>query len=207
MKSAWNLVGMALWLILIIYLIWMIHDMRSRRLRLLVTEKKSFTWNNFTKSAIELVIFVLAFWGMTYATFFQDVNKLDKSAVTTSYTYKPLVLRYAQRSHYVTVSNTDGRKPVQVYTFYLQGGKYEVTSNDATISYGANPLNVSASAYKWNKEWLKHLDVRNQKAWVGIITTTYKKNFINGIGLHAGRQANRYSLIRIPDKSFMKTTD
>ncbi|AQW21415.1 hypothetical protein PL11_005445 [Lentilactobacillus curieae] len=207
MKSAWNLVGMGLWLLLVIYLVWMIHDMRSRRLKLIVTEKKSFSWPNFTRSAIELVVFLLALWGMTYATIFQDVAKLNKDAVKTTYTYKPLVLQYAERSHYVTVSQTSGRKPMQTYSYYIDGGKYEVNSSDATISYGKNPLNVSAEAYKWNKEWLKHLDVRYQRAWVGTVTTTYKKNFMNGIGLHAGRQANRFSLIRVPDKSFMKTDE
>ncbi|WP_283680134.1 LVIS_2131 family protein [Lentilactobacillus sp. Marseille-Q4993] len=204
MKSAWNLVGMGLWLILIVYLIWMIHDMRARRLKLIVTQKKTFTWENFTRSAIELVVFLLALWGMSYATFFQDVAKLNKNAVTTSYEYKPLILQYGENSHYVTISNSKGRKPIQTYTYYVDGGKFEVFSSDATISYGKNPLSVPAEAYKWNKEWLTHLDSRYQNAWVGTVTTTYKKNFINGIGLHAGRQANRFNLIRIPDKSFMK---
>ncbi len=40
MKSAWNLVGMALWLLLIVYFAYIIHDMRARRLRLIVTEKR-----------------------------------------------------------------------------------------------------------------------------------------------------------------------
>lgn len=63
MKSAWNLVGMGLWLLLIVYFAYIIHDMRARRLRLIVTEKKSFTWHNFWISFGELAIFLLFLWG------------------------------------------------------------------------------------------------------------------------------------------------
>ncbi|WP_375686568.1 LVIS_2131 family protein [Lentilactobacillus kefiri] len=204
MKSAWNLVGMALWLLLIVYFAYIIHDMRARRLRLIVTEKKSFTWRNFWISFGELAAFLLFLWGMSYSTFFLDVKKMDQSRITTSYTYKPLIIRYRDdQSDYVTVQNGTGRKPIQNYTFYVDGGKYLVNSTNATVVYGKSNLNIRAETYKWNKEWLNHLDTRYQKAWVATVTTTYKKNLFNGIGLHAGRQADRFSLIRIPDKSFM----
>lgn len=205
MKSAWNLVGMGLWLILFIYFIWMIYNMRGRRLRLIVTQKKGFTWQNFGISMAELIVFLLVFWGMSYTTFFQDVRKLNKNNVRMSYTYKPLIVQYqADQSDYVTVKNGNGRKPIQRYTYYVEGRKYEDDSLNATVVSGESNLNVQAQAYKWNKEWLNHLDQRYQHAWVGTVTTTYKKNFFNGIGLHAGRQADRFSLIRIPDRSFMK---
>ena len=208
MKSAWNLVGMALWLLLIVYFAYIIHDMRARRLRLIVTEKKSFTWRNFWISFGELAAFLLFLWGMSYSTFFLDVKKMDQSRITTSYTYKPLIIRYRDdQSDYVTVQNGTGRKPIQNYTFYVDGGKYLVNSTNATVVYGKSNLNIQAETYKWNKEWLNHLDTRYQKAWVATVTTTYKKNLFNGIGLHAGRQADRFSLIRIPDKSFMDVVD
>ncbi|MEY2348275.1 LVIS_2131 family protein [Lentilactobacillus buchneri] len=204
MKSAWNLVGMALWLLLICYFAYIIHDMRARRLRLIVTEKKSFTWRNFWISCSEVAIFLLFLWGMSYTTFFQDVKKLDTNRTTTSYAYKPLIIRYrSDQSDYVTVRNDNGRKPIQNYTYYVNGGKYLVNSTNATVVYGKSNLNVQAETYKWNKEYLDHLDTRYQHAWVATVTTTYKKNFFNGIGLHAGRRADRFSLIRIPDKSFM----
>lgn len=204
MKSAWNLVGMALWLLLIVYFAYIIHDMRARRLRLIVTEKKSFTWRNFWISFGEMIVFLLFLWGMSYSTFFLDVKKMDQSRITTSYSYKPLIIRYRDdQSDYVTVQNGTGRKPIQNYTFYVDGGKYLVNSTNATVVYGKSNLNIQAETYKWNKEWLNHLDTRYQKAWVATVTTTYKKNLFNGIGLHAGRQADRFSLIRIPDKSFM----
>lgn len=204
MKSTWNLIGMALWLILLIYLIWMVHDMRSRRLKVIVQEKKAFTWQNFWISCGELIVFLLVFWGMSYTTFFQDVKKLNPNAVRVSYSYKPLIIRYkTDQSDYVTVNNGNGRKPIQRYTYYVEGRKYQTDSTSATVVYGKSNLNVQAEAYKWNKEWLNHLDDRYQHAWVGTVTTTYKKNWFNGIGLHAGRQADRFNLIRIPDKSFM----
>ncbi|KRK47705.1 hypothetical protein GPK34_11385 [Secundilactobacillus kimchicus] len=207
MKSAWNLVGMGLWLLLLVYLVWMVHDMRVRRLRLLVTEKKSYSSRNVMISVVELVIFLLGLWGMGYATFFQDVSALKQSRVTVAYKYEPLVLETGKntrnQSFYVRVKTGTGRTPIQYFTYYTAGEKYQVTSNAATVSDGKNPVNVDASAYKWNTAKLKAMDRTHQKAWVGVIETTYKKNFLNGIGLHAGRLANRFTLIRIPDHSFM----
>jgi hypothetical protein len=116
-----------------------------------------------------------------------------------------LIIQYQNdQSDYVRVKNGVGRNPIQHYTYYVEGRKYQVDSLSATVVYGKSNLNLQAETYKWNKEWLNHLDDRYQKAWVATVTTTYKKNWFNGIGLHAGRQANRFSLIRIPDKTFME---
>lgn len=207
MKSAWNLVGMGLWLLLLIYLIWMVHDMRVRRLKLLVTEKRSWSWRNLMTSVIELAIFLVALWGMGYTTLFQDVSKLDTQRVTISYHYKPLVLEAsgtAGSSDYVSVRTGNGRKPVQYYTYYTAGERDLVTSDNATIASGSHPINITASAYKWDQAKIKQMERNHQKAWVGVVETTYKKNFVNGIGLHAGRLANRFTLIRIPDHSFIR---
>lgn len=101
---------------------------------------------------------------------------MDQNRITTSYSYKPLIIRYrADQSDYVTVSNGNGRKPIQNYTYYVDGGKYMVDSTNATVVYGKSNLNIQAEAYKWNKEWLDHLDTRYQDAWVATVTTTYKK--------------------------------
>ncbi len=90
---------------------------------------------------------------------------MDQSRITTSYTYKPLIIRYRDdQSDYVTVQNGTGRKPIQNYTFYVDGGKYLVNSTNATVVYGKSNLNIQAETYKWNKEWLNHLDTRYQKA-------------------------------------------
>ena len=208
MKSTWNLVGMALWVIIFVYGIWMVHDMRVRRIKMIVTEKRNFSWANFGRSAVELVILLVAFVAMSRVTFFQDVNQLGKSAVDTSYNYEPLVIdSNGDQSYYVQVKNAGDKRPIQQYTYLVNGEKYHVDSLNATIVMGRHNVNVQASAYDWDQKQLNHLDTRYQKAWVGTVTTTYKKNFINGIGLHAGRQANRFNLIRIPDRSFMKTDE
>ncbi|MCH5461802.1 hypothetical protein HC026_06845 [Lactobacillus sp. LC28-10] len=206
MKSAWNLVGMGLWLLLLIYLIWMVHDMRVRRLKLLVTEKRSWSWQNITKSGVELVIFLLGLWGMSYATLFQDVQQLNPNRVTVAYHYKPLVLDTSatNSSDYVTVKTGNGRKPAQYYTFYTEGEKDIVPGDSATVSTGSHPINLVASSYKWDMKKVGQMEKNHQKAWVGVVETTYKKNFLNGIGLHAGRLANRFTLIRVPDHSFVK---
>lgn len=205
MKSAWNLVGMGLWLIVLVTLVWMVHDMRVRRIRLIVKEHRSFSWQNLTISTIELVVWLLFFGGMSYTTFFQNVNQLGNRVSQTT-RYEPLVINTGSTSgsaYYVEVDNSNGKKPVQRYTYLTEGEKYQVSSNDATVSDGKKPINLPASAYKWDEKKVAKYDQRHQKAWVGVIETTYKKSFVNGIGLHAGRLADRFTLIRIPDHSFM----
>jgi len=205
MKSTWNLVGMGVWLLVLIALVWMVHDMRVRRIRLIVKEHHSFSWRNFTISTIELVAWLLVFGGMSYTTFFQNVNHLgDRVSQTTR--YEPLVINTGDgngSSYYVTVNNSKGNKPIQTYTYLTEGEKYQVSSTDATVSDGNKAINLPASAYKWDAKKVTKYDQRHQKAWVGVIETTYKKSFVNGLGLHAGRLADRFTLIRIPDHSFM----
>lgn len=205
MKSTWNLVGMALWLIVLVTLVWMVHDMRVRRIRLIVKEHHSFSWKNFSISTVELVVWLLFFGGMSYTTFFQNVNELG-TRVSQTTRYEPLVINTGSSNgsaYYVSVNNSTGKKPVQTYTYLTEGEKYEVRSTDATVSDGKKAINLPASAYKWDTQKVTKYDQRHQKAWVGVIETTYKKSFVNGIGLHAGRLANRFTLIRIPDHSFM----
>ena len=48
------------------------------------------------------------------------------------------------------------------------------------------------------------MDKKYQRAYVAIYTAFYKKNWQNGIGMHAGHLATRYYLIRVPDQSFIK---
>lgn len=205
MKSTWNLVGMGVWLLILIALVWMVHDMRVRRIQLIVKEHHSFSWRNFTISTIELVAWLLVFGGMSYTTFFQNVNHLgDRVSQTTR--YEPLVINTGDgngSSYYVTVNNSKGNKPIQTYTYLTEGEKYQVSSTDATVSDGNKAINLPASAYKWDAKKVTKYDQRHQKAWVGVIETTYKKSFVNGLGLHAGRLADRFTLIRIPDHSFM----
>lgn len=196
---------MVLWLLVLITLIWMTHDMRVRRLHLIVKEGRSFSWRNLTISTIELVVWLAFFGGMSYTTFFQNVNQLG-SRITQTTRYDPLVLNTGASngsSYYVEVENGEGQKPIQQYTYLTEGERYKVDSTAATVSSGKDPINLPASAYHWNRQQVKKYDSRHQKAWVGVIETTYKKNFVNGIGLHAGRLANRFTLIRIPDHSFM----
>ncbi|KRK95650.1 LVIS_2131 family protein [Levilactobacillus acidifarinae] len=205
MKSTWNLVGMVLWLLVLITLIWMTHDMRVRRIHLIVKEGRSFSWRNFTISTVELVAWLLFFGGMSYTTFFQNVNQLGNRVSQTT-RYEPLVLNTGTgsgSSYYVAVTNNSGQKPIQQYTYLTEGEQYRVDSTAATVATGKNPINLPASAYHWDKQRVARYDQRHQKAWVGVIETTYKKSFVNGIGLHAGRLANRFTLIRIPDHSFM----
>ena len=92
---------------------------------------------------------------------------------------------------------------LQQYIFYIKGKKYTVPSHLATVSYSKDPINVTASALPFSRKELKKEDSRYQQAYVAIYTAKYKNTAVNGPGLHAGRQAKRFYLIRVPDSSFI----
>ena len=118
--------------------------------------------------------------------------------------YKPLVLQpSASQSYYVQVKSTKNRDLSQQYIFYLKGKKYTVPSYLATVSYEKDPINVTASALPFSRKELKKEDSRYQQAYVAIYTAKYKNTAVNGLGLHAGREAKRFYLIRVPDSSFI----
>ncbi|UDM32301.1 LVIS_2131 family protein [Lentilactobacillus laojiaonis] len=204
MQSTWNLIGVFIWLVILIYLIWMIHDIRNRRLKKIVTGNKAFSWKNGLISIGEVLLFLLVVGVMGKITFFQDVNHLSSNRVVTTYTYRPLILETgAQHSYYVKVNNAGKNRPIQKYDYLVNNEKYQVNSYESTIVSGKHDVNIAASAYNWDRNKIKVLNKRYQKAWVATATSTYKKNFINGIGMHAGNKANEFTLIRVPDHSFI----
>lgn len=51
---------------------------------------------------------------------------------------------------------------------------------------------------------LAKYDVKYQKAYVAIYEAKYKNTWQNGLGLHVGRNALKYYLIRVPDATFVR---
>ncbi|WP_201346927.1 LVIS_2131 family protein, partial [Lactobacillus nasalidis] len=181
-----------------------VQNIRRRRLKMIIQRQHKFEWGNFLLSLLEVVSFCLLALGLVKLTFFDDPNLTDSSRITSSVAYKPLVLRpSASQSYYVKVKSTRNSDLSQQYVFYIEGKKYTVPSHLATISYEKDPINVTASALPFSRKALKQEDSRYQQAYVAIYTASYKNTAINGLGLHAGRQAKRFYLIRVPDSSFI----
>lgn len=201
---SWNVLGVALWVGAIVYLVFIVQNIRHRRLKMIIQRQHKFEWGNSLISLLEVVSFCLLTGWLLAVSLFDDPNLTDTSRITSSVTYKPLVLQpSASQSYYVQVKSTKNRDLSQQYIFYLKGKKYTVPSHLATVSYEKDPINVTASALPFSAKELKKEDSRYQQAYVAIYTAEYKNTAANGIGLHAGREAKRFYLIRVPDSSFI----
>lgn len=201
---SWNVLGVALWVGAIVYLVFIVQNIRRRRLKMIIQRQHKFEWGNSIISLLEVVSFCLLIGWLLAISLFDDPNLTDTSRITSSVTYRPLVLQpSASQSYYVQVKSSKNRDLSQQYIFYLKGKKYTVPSHLATVSYSKDPINVTASALPFSRKELKKEDSRYQQAYVAIYTAKYKNTAANGQGLHAGREAKRFYLIRVPDSSFI----
>ena len=201
---SWNVLGVALWVGAIVYLVFIVQNIRRRRLKMIIQHQHKFEWGNSLISLLEVASFCLLTGWLLAVSLFDDPNLTDTSRITSSVTYKPLVLQpSASQSYYVQVKSTKNRDLNQQYIFYLEGKKYTVPNHLATVSYEKDPINVTASALPFSHKELKKEDSRYQQAYVAIYTAKYKNTAANGIGLHAGWEAKRFYLIRVPDSSFI----
>ncbi|KRM12424.1 LVIS_2131 family protein [Paucilactobacillus suebicus] len=205
MLTGWNWIGALLWIVAIVYLIFVIHFIRVRQLRLIVKTKKSFAWKNFWQYAGLLVIAAAAFIMMAYFTFFRKVDYGNHNEVTISTTYRPLVLTSVKDDFYYAQAQRrdSGSHPVISYSYWTKGSKYTVSGHNASVAVGTKPMDMAASVYPWNNKELKKQDEKNGKAFVAEMSVKYKNSFINGLGMRSGRDADHYTLIRVPSTNFV----
>lgn len=201
----WNLLGILFWVLIILYLIFIIQNIRRRRIKMIISQHKNFTWANFSIDIIEIAIFLVASIWMFNVCFMDNPNLEDSSRIQSSVKYEPLIMNTGEgNSTYVSINSAKKKVGSQTYTFYSSGSKMTVSSTYASVSSGRKPIDVNAEKIPYNKKVLKQMDRKYQNAYVAIYTAYYKNNPANGIGLHADHLATRYYLIRIPDTSFIK---
>lgn len=202
---SWNLLGILLWVIILLYLVFVIQSIRKRRIKMIIQEHKRFSWPNFLLSVVQVLVLIVAAGWLFAKTAFDNPDLDDTSIISSKVEYQPLVMTTGTgKSSYVTINSSKRKYGSQTYTYYQAGTKVTVGNNYASVAYGATPLNITAEKIPYELKTLKKMDKKYQRAYVAVYTATYKKTWQNGIGLHAGRIATRYYLIRIPDQSFIK---
>ena len=199
----WNWLGVIAWVLLAAYLGFIIWNIRSRHLKMVVTGKKPGpTW---LVDLVEVVILVVAAYFMVWVSWLRPIDYADSRVVSVRYAYHPLILQTgATRSYYVTVASGNGKQPVRYYTYWTAGAKNQTNSRDADISLGSDPLTMKASMYPWDHKKLIALDGTTEKAYVATMTAHFKPTVLNGLGMHVGHVAERFDLIRIPIDTLMK---
>ncbi|MEJ6399714.1 LVIS_2131 family protein [Nicoliella lavandulae] len=201
MISAWNVIGLFVWILIIGWLISMIIFTRKRNQQALLQPNKELGLKNRWIMVSQWLVLIGSILAMTIISF--SGNK-HLSNVSLARNYKPIVLDTdGHKSYYVNVYNA--KRPSQKYYTYLTKGEhYKVSSRNAMIINGyESSFSLPTMTYRSDPKLMKRLDQRYQKAWIETITTKYKPNFWNGLGMRVGRQASRYSIIRVPDQSFI----
>ena len=202
---SWNIIGILIWVAIILYLVFIIQNIRKRRIKMIIKQHKRFSWPNFLLNAIEIVILLVAAGWMVNQTFMDNPDLEDATRITSTVKYDPLIMNTGTgNSSYVTINSAKKKYGSQTYTFYRAGSKITASSDYASIAYGNTSLDVNAEKIPYVKKELAKMDKKYQRAYVAVYTAKYKKNWQNGIGMHAGHLATRYYLIRIPDASFIK---
>lgn len=201
----WNVLGILLWVILILYLVFVVQNIRKRHIKMIIQQHRRFSWVTLGIDIAEIVILLFAACWMFNRSFLDNPDLENKTIISAETKYQPLILTPASKnSYYVTMSSAKRKIASQNYTFYSAGHKVSVSSSNATIADGKTPLNVDAQKTPYSLAKLKKMDHRYQRAYVATYTATYLDNWQNGIGLHANHVASRYYLIRVPDQSFVR---
>lgn len=203
MNNSWNWLGLLVWVLIIAWLVFIVMNIRKRHLEMIVIDNKHHSVKNTVIDILEILIFAVAFLSMFYLALLNKVDFSSNKDVSLSYSVKPLVIQTENaQGYYVEAKQSDKKHIVQYYTYWTNGNKYNVPGNNATISYGKEPVSLRAKYYSWPDA--KKYDQEYQSAYVMTMNAKYKNNVINGLGLRAGRHATDYSIIRVPAGTFVK---
>ncbi|EFO67485.1 hypothetical protein HMPREF9213_1066 [Lactobacillus iners LactinV 09V1-c] len=69
MHISWNLLGIFVWIILVIYVFFIIHNIRQRHLKMIIQKRRRFDAKTAIIDVIEILIFILACSYMSVITF------------------------------------------------------------------------------------------------------------------------------------------
>ena len=205
MFIGWNWVGILLWIVAIIFLIWVIHFIRVKQLMLIISTQKSFDKKLFA-TYVGLLVVSIAFIGtMSWLSFFRPVDMNNKTDVDISTKYHQLELNQVKTGYYyVTAQKSEnGKQPIVSYTYLTNGSKTTISSRNGTVSRGSDAINMDASVYPWNKKQVNEYDTKTGHAFSAEMTIKYKKTFLNGLGVRSGHVVGYYTLLRVPSADFI----
>lgn len=204
MNSAWNWIGLAAWFILLVFLIFIVQNIRHRHIKMIIMTKRTFSLSTMLLDLLLIAIFLGGLGFMGYQTFFSRVDVTDHEMVAVKYNTTPLVLQTnGANGYFVTVEQGAGRMPIQTYTYWTEGNMYQVKSIHASIATGQDPISIGSKIYRMPDKLIKEADKDYRQAFVATARATYKPNFWNGLGMRVGKNAVDYTMIRVPSSTFV----
>ena len=74
---SWNIIGILIWVAIILYLVFIIQNIRSRRIKMIIKQHKHFSWPNFILTVVEVVVLLVAAGWMFNQTFMDNPDLED----------------------------------------------------------------------------------------------------------------------------------
>ena len=56
---SWNIIGILIWVAIILYLVFIVQNIRQRRIKMIIKQHKRFTWPNFLINVVEVVVLLV----------------------------------------------------------------------------------------------------------------------------------------------------
>lgn len=103
---SWNIIGILIWVAIILYLVFIVQNIRQRRIKMIIKQHKRFSWPNMVLNIVEIVVLLVAAGWMFNQTFMDNPDLEDANRITSSVKYEPLIMRTgAGNSSYVTINS------------------------------------------------------------------------------------------------------
>lgn len=197
---SWNWLGWLGWILAIVFFCYVIHYIRVRQLMLIAKTKRAFDKKLFTRYVLMMLVALLWLGGMSYLTFFRQVDLTNRQEVQISTKYYPLQISNKSNDYYYVLAtrSKSGGHPVVSYTYWSGNNKYMTTSRFGSVADGDRIIPLSVSALPWNQARLKKEDSRTGHAFAAVMSVHYRNTPLNGVGLRANRESAAYTLLRVP---------
>lgn len=95
---SWNIIGILIWVAIILYLVFIVQNIRQRRIKMIIKQHKRFTWPNFLINVVEVVVLLVAAGWMFNQTFMDNPDLEDANRITSTIKYEPLIMRTDRKS-------------------------------------------------------------------------------------------------------------
>ena len=69
---SWNIIGILIWVAIILYLVFIVQNIRQRRIKMIIKQHKRFSWPNMALNIVEIVVLLLAAGWMFNQTFMDN---------------------------------------------------------------------------------------------------------------------------------------
>lgn len=110
MTLGWNILGILAWLILVLYLIFIVQNIRKRHLIMIVKDRKRFEWKTTLLDILEVLVFLCGAIYMFSITLFYNPDLENKQVLSSKIEYQPLILTAGNKRSYYVTAKSDNKK-------------------------------------------------------------------------------------------------